>query len=305
MISGKHLLTVLVGVAVSVQLAAGGEGNLRYSVSISEFKNEANWRGKWNLGHGFETLMTDRLKATDQFIVLATSEMRNAAMDEQDFAAGGRAAGGKKAPKVGRMTPAQLLVRGSITHVQSTAGGGGGIGFKGIRVGGSGGKAEINMTIYMMDTETGQVVASKSVTGKSYKRGLKLGYYGSGLGGLTGSLGGFLDDNVGKASADAVDQAVEFLIAQLEDIPWEGSVVLASATKIIINRGSREGVSVGMEFEAGEVQELVDPDTGEVLDSEMSKVGSLKVTEVKEKIAYCEAVTGGEKIKQGMTVFPK
>ena len=55
--------------------------------------------------------------------------MRGAALDEQDFAASGRTAGGKKAPATGQMTPAQLLVKGAITHVQGDTGGaGGGIG---------------------------------------------------------------------------------------------------------------------------------------------------------------------------------
>ncbi|MDT8390360.1 MAG: CsgG/HfaB family protein [Lentisphaeria bacterium] len=283
---------------------SAAEGNLRYTITVSTFDNEANWRGRWSLGEGFETLMTDRLKATDQFIVLGTAEMRNAAMKEQDFAASDRAAGGKKAPKVGRMTPAQLLVRGSITHVQETTGGGGGIGFKGIRVGGSGSKAEINMTIYLVNSETGQVAASKSVVGKSHKRGLNLGYYGSKLGGLTGNLGGFLDDNVGKACADAVDQCVGFLIEQLDKVPWEGTVVLASPAKVIINRGTREGVAVGMTFVVGGVEEIVDPDTGEVLDSEMTKVATLEVTEVKEKVAICKALSGADKVEKGMTIFP-
>jgi len=288
--------------ATSAQ-AADESGNLRYSISVKKFKNEAGWRGRWDLGDGFTTIMTDVLNETGKFIVLGDSEMRNAAMEEQDFVASGRAAGGKKAPKMGRMTPAQLLVRGSITHVQETGGGKGRLSFKGISLGGSGAKAEVNITMYLVDTETGQVAASQKVTGTSGKRGLGIGYYGSKLGGLTGNLAGFKKDNVGKACESAVAQGVKFLIEQLEDIPWEGSVVMAKGDKIIINRGTREGVSEGMTFTVGEVEELVDPDTGEVLDSEMTTVAELEATKVKEKIAYCKALSGGDKIQKGMTVF--
>ena len=42
---------------------------------------------------------------------------------------------------------------------------------------------------------------------------------------------------------------------------------------------------------------------GEVLDYDMTIVGELVVTEVKEKISYCEIVSG--KVEKGMTVFPK
>lgn len=125
------------------------------------------------------------------------------------------------------MTPAQLLVKGAITHVRETKGGGGGFGFKGITVGGDAGSAEINVTIYLVDTPTGQVKASKTVIGTSGRRGLRLGYHGSKLGGLTGDLGGFEKDNMGKATMDACNRALEFLVAQLDSIPWEGSVALA------------------------------------------------------------------------------
>ena len=113
-----------------------------------------------------------------------------------------------------------------------------------------------------------------------------------------------MKDNVGKALEDAVGQAVVFLINQLESIPWEGSVVLVKGDKVIINRGSREGVAVGRTFKVGAVEELVDPDTGEVLDSEMTEVGTIKVTKTKEKIAYCAPISGAGKIQKGMSVFP-
>jgi curli biogenesis system outer membrane secretion channel CsgG len=278
-------------------------GNLRYSISVAKFKNESSWRGQWNLGDGFSTIMTDVLNESGHFIVLGDAGMRGAAMTEQDFAATGRTARGKKTAKMGRMTPAQLLVRGSITHVQETGGGKGKFHFKGISLGGSKAKAEVDITIYLVNTETGQVVASKKVAGKSGQRGIGVGYYGSALGGLTGDLSGFKKDNVGKACEHAVSEAVGFLVKQIEDIPWEGSILLVKGSKIIINRGSREGVTKGMKFRAGEIEELVDPDTGEVLDSEMTTVAELEAIKVKEKITYCKAVSGADKLKKGMTVF--
>ena len=279
-------------------------GNLRYSITVTKFKNEAGWHGRWSVGDGMKTSMTNLLHKSGWFIVLGDGEMRQEAMKEQDFVASGRTAGGKKAAKIGRMTPAQLLVRGSITHVQDdVGGGGGGFSFQGISIGGSAGEAEMNITIYLVDSETGQVVASTDVIGKSGRRGFTVGYHGSALGGLGGNFGGHQKDNVGKAMEDAVGQAVQFLIAQLGSIAWEGSVVLVKGDKIIINRGSREGVAVGRQFKVGGVEELVDPDTGEVLDSEMTEVGTIKVTKVKEKIAYCVPVSGSG-MQKGMSVFP-
>jgi len=284
--------------------AATAEGNLRYSITVKKFDNEAGWHGKWSVGDGFATILTDALNTSGKFIVLGDTDMREAAMDEQDLAASGRTARGKKTPKTGQLTPAQLLVRGSVTHVQEgTKGGSGGLSFKGIRIGGSGAKAEVNITIYLVDSETGQVKASTKVVGTSGKRGLSLGYSGSKLGGLTGDMAGFKKDNVGKACQHAVAQAVEFLAEQIEDIPWEGSVVLASGEKIAINRGSREGVAGGAQFKVGKAEELVDEDTGEVLDVDVTVVATIEAVTVKEKLTYCKLVSGNG-VAKGMSIFP-
>ena len=294
-------LTAFAFAALAATAVFADGGNLRYSIMVNKFENKANWRGQWELGDAWGTIFTDQLVQSGKFIVLGEADMRGAAMQEQDLAASGRSAGGKKAPKMGRMTPAQLLVKGAITHVQETKGGGGGFGFKGITLGGDAGSAEINITIYLVDSATGQVKASKSVIGKSGKKGLSLGYHGSALGGLTGDIGGFMKDNMGKAAMDACNQALEFLVGQLDSIPWEGSVSLVKPDKLIINRGTREGVEVGMKFDVGKVEEVVDEDTGEVLDSELTKIGTVTVTEVKEKICYTTPLEGAEK---GMGVHP-
>ncbi len=299
----KHLLAAAIAAMSLAAFADGGNagGNLRYTIQVNKFENKANWTGRWNLGDAWGTILTDQLVQSGKFIVLGEADMRGAAMAEQDLAQTGRVAGGKKAPKTGRMSPAQLLVKGAITHVQETKGSSGGIGFKGIRIGGSGGSAEINVTVYVVDTTTGQVKASKSVVGKSGKKGLALGYHGSALGGLTGDLDGFEKDNMGQATTDAINQAMQFIVSQLESIPWEGSVALAKPEKLTINRGTREGVAVGMKFDIGKVEEVVDEDTGEVIDKELKKIGTVTVTEVKEKVAYTTPLAGAEK---GMGVFP-
>ncbi len=281
------------------------KGNLRYSIMVQKFKNEAGWSGRYSLGDGMTTAMTNILRKSGWFVVLGDKEMRKAAMQEQDFAAGGRTASGKKAPKMGRMTPAQLLVRGSITNVQETSAKKGGLNFMGISLGGSGGNAEINITIYLVDSTTGQVVASHDIIGNSGRTGYSLGYSGSDLGGLTGGFGGEEKDNVQKAVEDAVGQITNYLIGQLDEIPWEASLMMAKTNKIIINRGERDGLTIGKVFNVGEIEELIDPDTGELLDSEMTVIGTIEVTKVKKKIAYCKALSGGKAISKGMSVFPQ
>jgi hypothetical protein len=199
------------------------------------------------------------------------------------------------------MTPAQLLVKGEITNFQDgTQGGGGGIGFGGIRVGASGKTAEINAVIYLVDSSTGQVKASKKVVGTVKSSGLSLGVY---RGGFSGDIGGFKKTNVGKAMEGAIDEAVEFCIAQLEGLPWTGNIILVKGKQVYFNRGAREGVTAGQVFKVGTSEILRDPGTGEVLDNSFTEMGQIKVDSVKEKVSICTLISG-DKIEQGMSVSP-
>jgi hypothetical protein len=241
------------------------------------------------------------LNQTGKFIVLGETDMRAAALDEQDFAASGRTAGGKKAPATGQMTPAQLLVKGAITHVQGDTGGaGGGIRVKGFKVGGGGGKGEVNATIYIVESTTGQIIASKSVVGTHKRKSLGVGYNAGGWG---AAFGGNKKDNVGLAVQDACAEAVAFMLEQMPGFPWTGSVVLTKGDKIYVNRGSREGVSVGQSFTVGDVEVLRDPDTGEILDESMTEVARLTVSQVKEKLSICDVTSGdASAVSKGMTI---
>ncbi|MEJ2655800.1 MAG: CsgG/HfaB family protein [Desulfobacterales bacterium] len=266
---------------------------------MAKFENRSNWRGSWSLGDAWGAVLTDTLNQTGKFIVLGEKDMRREAMQEQDFAASGRAAGGGKKVVIGQMTPAQLLVKGDITHFSDTTeSGGGGFGYKGFRLGGGKSESEINVVMYIVDSSTGQVMASKKCYGKVSKTGLNIGLS---KGGFSGDIGGFKKTNAGKAVEMAVEEGVAFLTSKLESIPWTGTVILAKKGSIYINRGTREGVSVGQTFDVGTSEVLRDPDTGEVLDQSLQKVGTIQVVKVKQKISICKIVNG-QGITKGMTV---
>jgi curli biogenesis system outer membrane secretion channel CsgG len=298
------LTTCLVLVAAFlVGECAAGEGGLRYSITVSKFENRSNWSGQWNLGDAWGAVFTDSLNQTGKFIVLGEKDMRMEALAEQDFAASGRAAGGGKTVTKGQMTPAQLLVKGEITHfAEKTEGGGGGIGVGGFRIGAGTSMAEINVVVYVVDSSTGQVLTSKKCQGKVSDTGLSIGLS---KGGFNGDVGGFKKTNAGKAVEQAADEAVSFMVSKLQDIPWTGDVILVKGDSVYINRGAREGVSVGQSFDVGKLAILRDPNTGEMLDQSLEKAGSIQVVTVKEKISICK-VNKGAKIAAGMSVvFPE
>ncbi|BBB92089.1 MAG TPA: CsgG/HfaB family protein [Methylomusa anaerophila] len=282
-------------------LAAADSGGLRYTVSVTKFENRAGWNGQFDIGDAWGIVMTDILNQTGKFIVLAEKDMRQEAMAEQDFAASGRTAQGANTPQIGQMTPAQIIIKGAITHVQNkTSGGGGLVGIGPFAIGGSNSNAEVNVTMYMVDSTTGQILASKSVVGKSSSSAGSIGYSGNGW---FGGVGGYKNDNMGKAIANAVSQGVDWMIGQLPNIHWKGAVVMVRDQNVYINRGSREGVKPGQQFIVGRAEVIRDPNTGEVLDESVTEVGRIQVVNLKEKLAICEIVSGqAEEIEKGMGV---
>jgi curli biogenesis system outer membrane secretion channel CsgG len=288
-------------VAASTTVPAFAEGGLRYTITVSKFENRAGYSYVWDVGDAWGTVMTDLLNQTGRFVVLGETDMRYEAMAEQDLAASGRTAQGAKTPVTGQLTPAQLLVKGDITHVQhQTTGGGGGIRVKGIRIRGNKGKSEINATIYVVDSTTGQVMASTSVVGESNRKGGSLGYSGSNWG---GDVGGFKNDNLGKAVEAAVAEAVDWIVAQLPDIPWRGSVALVKDGKVYINRGTRDGVVSGQSFVIGTADVIRDPETGEVLDESINEAARVRADTVKEKLSICSVISGDvSSVERGMAV---
>ena len=262
----------------TVSAATGG---LRYTISVAKFENRSNWTGQYQLGDAYGAVLTDVLNQSGKYIVLGERDMRDDAANEN----------AKKG------TTAQLLVKGVITHVQNTDNTGGAFNLGGLVLGGSQSTSEINVTMYIVDTETGRIMASKSIVGKSNGGGIILGTSGA-------IFGTQHKDNMGKAVENAIKQAVLWMDQQMPAIKWSGTVVLNNDGNIYINRGSREGVTVGQILVAGLSNVLRDPTTGEVLDETITEIATLEVVTVKEKVSICKVTYGSsDGVVPGMRVL--
>lgn len=282
---------LLVCLALTPSVAEGSEGGLRFTIMVSKFDNDVyGYHGHYDLGHSWQTIMTAALGETESFIVVGESDMRQEAMNEQAFAASGATKQGLKTPKRGQMTPAQLLVKGVITHYeQSKSGEKGGLRFRNVQVGGNKEKTVVRATVYVVDSATGMVVASSNFEGQSAKRKMNLKFW---KGRTSGDVGTHNNDSSSEALMDAIEQTIDWMVGKLPSIPWRGEIVMVKGGTVIVNRGAREGVRPGERFIAGEATVLNDPDTGEVLDYELDVQARLQVDKVKEKIAYCRVVDG-------------
>lgn len=282
-------------------LAFAQDGGLRYTIQVRKFENRAGWSANWDLGDAWGAVLTDALLQSGKFIVVGEQDMRGAAMEEQDFSASGRTAGGNKDAKTGEMTPAQLLVKGVITAFDDgTGGGGGNVSIGRVRLGGGKKTSLIQGTVYVVDATTGAVTSSQPFEAKISKRSFNVGYTGHGY--SINDLGGFKKSPAGKVMEEACAQVVSFLSGETQSIRWSGTVIKGGSDRIIINRGSREGVSEGNVFRIGKSEEIRDPDTGELLDRDFVETGTIRVTKVREKLCYAKLESGNPP-RKGDTVY--
>lgn len=293
------LICLVLSGAVFVSYAAAGHKKI---VAVSRFENKTSYSGQVNLGDGMADQLTDALMQSGEFVVLERQTLKDV-FDEQDLAQSGRMAKSKSA-RTGLATSAQVLVKGTITEFEAKSGGGGsGINLMGLKLGAKKGEAHVGVIVRLIDTTTGQVLQSQRVEGKAKSGGFNLGLDINGIGFGTD---GFNKTPLGKATQIAIDNAVEFIASKMKNIPYKGNVIKVSGDTVYLNAGKRSGANTGEIFAVYSVgEELMDPDTGELLGSEEERIGTVKVYEVKEKYSKAKVENGGSGIKKGDIIRDK
>jgi hypothetical protein len=197
-----------------------------------------------------------------------------------------------RSARTGKLTSAQILVKGTITEFESkSSGSGSGIGLYGFRIGGKKAEAHVGLIIRLIDTTTGEVLDSQRAEGKAKSGGFKLGVD---ISGIDFGTEGFQKTPLGKATQIAIDNAVEFVASKLRALPFQGRIIKVKADEIFLSASKKHDVSVGDEFNVFSVgEELIDPDTGELLGREEEEIGKVKVFQVKDK--YSKARPIGKK----------
>ncbi|HMP95333.1 MAG TPA: CsgG/HfaB family protein [Kiritimatiellia bacterium] len=286
----------------NADMGLGEYKGLKHAVGVKEFDNEAGWRGRWELGNNLAAMLESALFDTGRFVLVEREKLKDV-IAEQDLVASGRAAAAKQVAQTGVIRPARYIATGSVTTVdEGVSGGGGGIGYGGVRIGGGVKKAQITIIAKLIDTSTGEIVAKERITGKPGGIALSVGVN---RGGFSGDLGGFTKTPLGEAAQDCINQAAKFFAKQMENFPFEGSVIrMANNGQVIINRGSEFGVAVGQNLVMAESGEsLIDPDTGAVLGfEEGEEIGTLRIARVQEKVSYADVVSGETNPAPGTTV---
>jgi curli biogenesis system outer membrane secretion channel CsgG len=294
-------LTAIAALTCTLFLAsvpASADG-LKKSIAVVDFSSRVeNFEG----GAGFVEMLTNALHESGQFVVLDRQALWQV-LDEQDFAASDRSAQALKTAMTGKVLPAQLLVVGAITEYSegSTDSSGGGISLAGFKLNRKKASARMGAVVRVMDSSSAEILNSVSVEGEA-------NYSSSDSGVCFGDacVGGntMATENWSEVAEDVIRQAVEEIVASTKDIPFEGKLIRVQEGTIYANAGERNGAQNGDVFSVYSLgEELIDPDTGESLGSDMFKVGSIKLMGVNEKFSRAVAVTGSN-FSAGQVIMP-
>lgn len=204
----------------------------RPSVAVLNFdfgSIEHWWSGNQDIGLGIADLFVDALVDDGSFRIFDRAKL-DKVLGEQNFNASDRVDPSAKAASIGKMAGVKYLIAGSITKFgtedssKSVGGGGFGGGKFGLgAVGKKEGKATVAISLKVIDTSTGEIVATAKGEGTSKRSGLMVG--GAGGGGGAGAGGGinfgasnFHDTIIGEATEAAVKDTMTKLLAKKDRI---------------------------------------------------------------------------------------
>jgi curli biogenesis system outer membrane secretion channel CsgG len=203
----------------------------RPSVALLDFdfsSIEHWWSGNQDIGKGIADLIVDALVDDGSFRVFERKKL-DTVLGEQNFNASDRVDPSAKAAQIGKAIGVKYLIAGSVTKFgtedSSKGVGGGGFGSKfGLgAVGTKSGKASVAISLRVIDTSTGELVAVAKGEGTSKRNGLLLGGAAggggkAGVGELNFGSSNFHDTILGEATEAAVKDTVTKLLAKKDHI---------------------------------------------------------------------------------------
>jgi hypothetical protein len=224
----------------------------------------------------YDSQLIDRLNASRKFEVVGRSDL-NSVLQEQELANSGNVApDDPNAAQEGQLAAAKYLLVATIDDFEDA-------------------------------TET---IELTNLNRTGYKRKIRLSttakIYDSTTGKLMESVNVRLerkDDRMDRPEVsrnaeqtdvlllDITRDAAEEISTRVADIVFPIRVLVKRDTQITINRGEGAGMEVGQTFNVfAEGEELVDPDTGEVLGSEEVLVGKARIISVRAKLSTAEVL---------------
>ncbi|MCX5781709.1 MAG: hypothetical protein NT145_03255 [Elusimicrobia bacterium] len=240
----------------------------------------------YDIGEGVADMMVTEFTNTKKVRVVERAELETV-MKEQNIGLSG-AVNAQTAAQLGKILGVQYMVIGSVNEFGTKSSNLGAFG-----VGVKSHSANVGLDIRIIDTTNAEVIAAATGQGKKSTKAVDIS--NADILPTNVSMGSpeFSSSLVGKATREAVQDAVSKVIDKIGG-SWQGAVAaIAEDGTITINGGENVGIAAGDIFKVvRKGEEITDPETGESLGSEDKTIGEIKIVEVKPKYSKAKAVSG-------------
>lgn len=262
-------------------------------VAVFEFEDKTDHRYYWwnrkSVGMGMSDMLVTALVKSNNYRVIERQEL-DQILREQKLGASGIITE-QSAVQMGKLLGVELAVMGSVSEFGYKKSGIGGK-VKRFGLGIQKQSAVVGIDCRLVNTTTGEIIASESVRKEKSAKGIKVDTDKIDF----KSQKDFDQSLVGKATRDAINEVVKMIDKNVQSIPWQAKVITVKDGMVFINAGSTSGVIEGDIFyiyRKGE--ELIDPDTGLSLGSIDTKIGEIKVINAnigEGKASQCSIISG-------------
>jgi curli biogenesis system outer membrane secretion channel CsgG len=278
--------------------AAAGAG-LKRTVAVYQFQTSDAAAAT---ADALTAMLTDALVRDGRFVVVEREDLGDIATEQTLGAQHSTTA--ETAAHAGKMIGASLIVRGSLTKYEPNAQGSaisiglpvGGFG-GGNSLGMHGGHAVVGIALRVVDSTTGQVLATVKAEGTASSHGLDISAMSNS--GAAIGVSTLKQTPLGEAAEQAIDKAVPQIALAAQHAPWRAAVIEVDGPTVWVNAGADQNVATGTVLKVRrKSKDLTDPNTGEVLESLMSDVGQIRIDQVRERVSTA-VVVGGDAPQRG------
>ena len=314
-------LTKTIGcILLATIVGAGALAQERSRVAVLDFEFASIqrwWEGDWDVGGGIADMLVDELVNDGTYSVIERTRL-DAILAEQNFPNSARA-DPLSAAAIGRILGVDAIVIGSVTQFGMERDGRsvGGLGrlTRGLvnRVGQQRGKAAVQLTARMVNTDSAEIRVSGEGEGRSDRSGLLLAAGGGtplGWASLSMTSSNYRETILGEATEAAVEQLSEQLVRSSSAdritarvVPVSGLVADVDGSTLVLNVGSSVGLKVGDTLRVLRVtRTITDPATGAVLREITQELGQVRIDDVDAGSSLGTVITGsgvqvGDKVR--------
>ena len=273
-------------------------------VAVIEFKDKTSHYYSWyEAGRAAQDMFVTELVKTGKYRVIDREQLA-ALMQEKNLSLSGDV-DPKTAVKAGKLLGVEYFITGALTEL--------GVANRGARVPGFGGlpsvrvgsqKMDASIDARLINTTTGEIVWADTAKEETSDASVYVAGAGGGVEDQR-KLDRVLRPVVVKlaASMAKAETPTSGLGGSGDSSGVAGKIANVEGGNVFLNVGAEAGVKEGDTFDVYRVGKVIkDPDTGEVLGADETKVGKVKVTKVMGARLSTASVVSGSGFKPGDTI---